>query len=89
MAGTSPAMTRKGRLGLCCISLALLLAACAAPPSRVPPFAAKPYVPFVRAFLSAHNDFHHSFPSNNWAETTPAYDLGSRQHRRLLIGDQP
>ena len=34
-------------------------------------------MPFVRAFLSAHNDFHQSFPSNNWAETTPAYDLGS------------
>ena len=30
------------------ISLALLLAACAAAPSRVPPFAAKPYEPFVR-----------------------------------------
>ena len=30
------------------ISLALLLAACAAP-SRVPPFAAKPYEPFARA----------------------------------------
>jgi Uncharacterized protein conserved in bacteria (DUF2272) len=27
----------------------LLLGACAAPPSRVPPFAAKPYEPFVRA----------------------------------------
>lgn len=31
------------------LSLALLLAACAAAPSRVPPFAAKPYEPFVRA----------------------------------------
>lgn len=31
------------------LSLALFLAACAAAPSRVPPFAAKPYEPFVRA----------------------------------------
>src|SRR5579862_7317203 len=32
------------------LSLALLLAGCAtAPPSRVPPFAAQPYEPFVRA----------------------------------------
>jgi starvation-inducible outer membrane lipoprotein len=32
------------------LSLVLLLAACAtAPPSRAPPFAAKPYEPFVRA----------------------------------------
>jgi hypothetical protein len=30
-------------------SLAFLLAACAASPRRVPPFAAKPYEPFVRA----------------------------------------
>jgi hypothetical protein len=25
----------------------------------------------------------------NWAEATPAHDLGNRQHRRLLIGNQP
>lgn len=38
------------RQRLLLLSLALLLAACAtAPPSRVPPFAARPYEPFVRA----------------------------------------
>src|SRR6202140_3507528 len=31
------------------LSLMLLLGACAAPPGPVPPFAAKPYEPFVRA----------------------------------------
>jgi hypothetical protein len=36
-------------LRLLILSLALLLAACATAPSRVPPFAAKPYAPFARA----------------------------------------
>jgi len=50
MAGTSPAMTMREGVRLFALSAALLLGTCAAPgPGRVPPFAAKPYEPFVRA----------------------------------------